>query len=405
MPRRVSVCLISALVAASVLRGAESCAREMEHSTQTESAPFTMAEARKALDNLIQSKAFLSSAPKLADLKAQIIAENKKASVLDVAERSGRYLGHWDIRDQEFSYAIKSASRTELFVVRGNFFPSEDGTWIAKVREASRVELFSYFGKDDFDKIRTKMSLEEVIKVLGTPPGAYYVGEAVLETPGGIRDNWMWKGSAKGFESQFPGFVSTKRYSGKDIRDERAWISNEHAIWIGFDKDLKVVRKRLTPVRLPNEKYRIGEPEPRTVDLKTLIESVSNQKSKFTIAYCWAAYSAPSRSVLPEFCKWGTKLEKKSIAVITLSLDSKWTFRRDVVAWALIDVKPGVPSFILDEESDAWSKALGIRCEPAIVIFDGKGKRVVSFESSDYKSFAEMIVAVEKTMDKLLAEK
>ena len=70
----------------------------------------------------------------LEPLKTRIISENKKESIIRAPQRNGHCFGYWtcDTRENSFSYMAKSSDQTELYVVRGYFFPTEDTQWIAK---------------------------------------------------------------------------------------------------------------------------------------------------------------------------------------------------------------------------------------------------------------------------------
>src|SRR5689334_90402 len=131
-------------------------------------------EARGAIEKLITSESFLAESSHLAPLKARI-EEDKNPKNESIFHWSTR----WDFytKENRFAYFAKSKSRTELYTIRGHFF-NVDGKWIAKISEASRTTLFNFFGDKEYAKLQQGMTVDEVIKILGVPPGAYFSGEA-----------------------------------------------------------------------------------------------------------------------------------------------------------------------------------------------------------------------------------
>ena len=182
-------------------------------------------------------------------LKTRIGGKNGMVSLSRVSELYNGYsLGFWSVntKTNEFSYYGKSANRTELYTLRGRFFLTEDKKWVAKLNEVSRMVLSNFFGKPQYDKIHETMHIDEVIKILGTPAGVFFAGEVNLGYPNGRRANCPFVGNAKEFEKDCPWFFAEGCL-------QRAWISNDIAIWITFDVNWKVCKKTFSKVWCPNE--------------------------------------------------------------------------------------------------------------------------------------------------------
>ena len=188
-------------------------------------------------------------------LRDRIIRENKKSSVLEVAEVDGHALGFWDcdIKRNEFSYVVKSANRSELFSIKGNFLAGKHGRWEARIREISRSVVVNFFGEREYEKITMTMSYDEISKILGIPAGAYFAGQASFEFPEGRRSNWPFTGDAREFRDEHPLFFAKIGEPGY-----RAWISNDLAIWVYFSADGKVESKRTSKLRTPCEPFRFS---------------------------------------------------------------------------------------------------------------------------------------------------
>jgi len=60
---------------------------------------------------------------------------------------------------------------------------------LRKISEASATKLSNFFGKREYEKIKEGMSIDEVNRIVGCPPGAYFAGTVGLGYPSGIRTN------------------------------------------------------------------------------------------------------------------------------------------------------------------------------------------------------------------------
>jgi hypothetical protein len=202
---------------------------------------------------MVQSRSFLADEPFLEPVKKRILADIEKEPLLRVGASyvgGGFFLGRWfcDPGEARFSHFAKSADRTELFVVRGQFILGRGEQWVARITEASRTHLFNLFGKKEYEQIQPGMTMNDVIKILGAPPMACFAGEAVVDIPAGNR-YVPFSGTSKECEESYRPLSARDAASGK-----RAWISNDIAIYIGFDENGKVDRKESLEVREPHER-------------------------------------------------------------------------------------------------------------------------------------------------------
>lgn len=202
----------------------------------------TAIEGQRALSQMIQDDAFLSGADYLAPLKKRIRAESERAPILSApiwsSNPGGKFIGRWgyDTEDNAFSYIAKSEKGDELFVIRGSFLQRRDGKWTAKITEASVTKLSNVFGPREAEKIKAGMSLGEVTKTLGVPPGAYFSGEVAFTYSGGGRHKSAFTGKSGEFVKSEPRFFSLLKGDKKDFHS-KAWISNDLAIIVQFDPD------------------------------------------------------------------------------------------------------------------------------------------------------------------------
>lgn len=210
----------------------------------------TMQEARTAIGEMIDSPSFLSEAPGFERIRTQIGDECKKTALKNLPVFDERFFGNWEciLADNSFSYSARPPKGNELLTLRGHFFLGEKGHWVARTNQVSRTALVNFFEMKEYAKIRNGMTTDEVSKILGTPPGAYFAGVVSLEFPEGRRQNWPFSGTSSEFRKRAPWFFSTDAGA-----EERAWISNDLAIWISFSEDGRVMRKSCSPVRLPGE--------------------------------------------------------------------------------------------------------------------------------------------------------
>jgi hypothetical protein len=233
--------------------------KKVETTPITEGRKITTDEARAALNTLIEGKSFLSDALYMEPVKKRILAENKKESILTTYTSSsnpgGNFIGPWggETSANEFSYFAKSPGRDELFTIRGSFLLGQDKKWTAKISEASATKLSNFFGKREYDKIKEGMSIDAVSRVMGSPPGAYFAGTVGLGYPSGIRRNWPFTGTRDEFQKEHAEFFADNPKAEKNLTIERAWISNDLAIWVTFDEDGKVFIKHSSEVRCPND--------------------------------------------------------------------------------------------------------------------------------------------------------
>jgi len=105
--------------------------------------------------------------------------------------------------------------------------------------------------------------MNDVRKILGAPPGAFFAGEVKLTFPGGRRF-WPFTGTGKDFQAKYPEFFDNKLDSTGSI--DRAWISNDIAIWLTFDESGKVYRKAITEVMVPNENDELAKSARKMMD-------------------------------------------------------------------------------------------------------------------------------------------
>jgi hypothetical protein len=254
------ICLLLVAISGSTVQAVGK--KKVETAPTVQGRKITTDEARAALNTLMESKSFLSDATFMEPLKKRIIAENKKESILVASTSSsapgGRFIGSWnvEISANEFFYFAKSPARDELFTIRGTFLLGQDNKWTAKISEASAAKLTNFFGKTEYDKIRLGMHIDEVIKILGSPPGAYFAGEMGFGYPDGIRRNWPFTGTSKEFQKGHTRFFATKPNVDQSDTFTRAWISNDLAIWMIFDDGNKVFQKHCSEVRCPNDCHR-----------------------------------------------------------------------------------------------------------------------------------------------------
>jgi hypothetical protein len=226
---------------------------------KTERRAIAVEEARSALNALIESDSFLSDAPYMEPLKKRIRAENKNEPLLKAGSwgsaPGGVFIGPWgyEERSNSFSYIAKSKERDELFAIRGRFLLGENGKWTARICEASATKLNNFFGPREVGKIKTGMSLSEVTKILGVPPGANFAGEMGFTFPSDRRLDWPFTGTREGFKQDRTWFFSTKANEKNCGWLERAWISNDLAVFVTFDPNNKAQRILNSKVLCPNE--------------------------------------------------------------------------------------------------------------------------------------------------------
>lgn len=258
------------------LLGVPVLAQDLQPSNIVQSKPKTIDEqdAREALNQLIESKSFLADVPYLDSLKKRIQAENKETPLPTAAYRisapGGNLIGSWSIYPgtNDFAYIEKSADRSELFIIRGQFLLARENRWTAKINEASATKLTNFFGPSEYDKLKIGMTIDEVSSILGAPPGAYFAGEMGFTFPAGRRANWSFTGTSKEFQKNCEWFFVDQPDVKKDekaadpskiklpnIVIDKAWISNDLAIWIGFDDAGKALRISSSKVECPNRAF------------------------------------------------------------------------------------------------------------------------------------------------------
>jgi hypothetical protein len=203
---------------------------------------------------LVESKLFLSEDSSLIPLKTHIAAELRQESPLQGGisfSNGGFFLGRWfcDPRTSEFSYFARSADRTDLYSIRGQFVIGKGDQWVARIIEASRTGLFNLFGKRAYDLIKPGMTLNEVTTLLGIHPGAYYAGEVTFDVDVGNKYT-PFSGSAKHCSDTYPALFSVNKESRK-----KGWISNEIVIYVTLDERGKVTEKESYPVRERQETH------------------------------------------------------------------------------------------------------------------------------------------------------
>jgi len=239
-------------------------------------------DAREALNRLIESKWFLSDVRYLDSLKKRIQTENKEAPIVTspyrISAPGGHLIGSWSIYPgtNDFAYIEKSADRSELFIFRGQFLLARDNRWTAKINEASATRLTNFFGPREYEKIKVGMTIDEVTSILGAPPGAYFAGEMGFTYPAGRRAAWPFTGTSKEFQKHCEWFFVDQPDVKKDEKAadpskvkgpiiivhpfDKAWISNDLAIWISLDEGGRVLRKSSSKVDCPSRAFAANFP-------------------------------------------------------------------------------------------------------------------------------------------------
>jgi thiol-disulfide isomerase/thioredoxin len=148
-----------------------------------------------------------------------------------------------------------------------------------------------------------------------------------------------------------------------------------------------------------------GKTEVKVLNWQAFADAIKGDEGKIVIVYCWASYDPVSIKELPRLMKMQQKCADMGVTIVTLSLDPKTEKRAQRVEEILSQGKAAVPNFILDEKAEVWQKKLDTKTEPAVVIFDKKGNRTASFDSTGYESSDALFAAAQKAVGKLLAEK
>ena len=214
-------------------------------------------DLRIALNSMIEGELFLANDAFLEPLRTKIHDENKKESLLrktEIKQGDSISIGYWkgNLNNGQFSYVAKSADRSELYTIRGHCVFANNGQKTASLDEVSRTRLFHSFSKLDCEKIQLKMTKQEVTKIMRTMPGAYFAGEASFLYPD-IRRLIRFVGTASECYKQLPDFFELQNDVTQKSFTQLAWISNDVAVWLSFDKEGKVERKTVTAVEVPNE--------------------------------------------------------------------------------------------------------------------------------------------------------
>jgi thiol-disulfide isomerase/thioredoxin len=131
-----------------------------------------------------------------------------------------------------------------------------------------------------------------------------------------------------------------------------------------------------------------GAPEVRIEVVKygQLAEAVRAQKGKVVVVDVWATYCIPCKKEFPNLVRLHESDAGKGLVCISVSVDP--VAKKEQALKFLTTQKATFTNFLLDEDSDLWTKRWGISSIPAIFVFDREGRRAAKF--TDNVSYADV---------------